>query len=114
LGLTGVVMAEMCAYGFHKIPFTCTCQPGKANIQFAFWGLMGALPLTRLAMKYEWTHLRTPPWTVAILVVLSVLALAARWSTRRAAAGAEALQFEGFEEPEVMSLKLPQEGGLLR
>ena len=114
LALIGVIMAEMCAYGFHKIPFTCTYQPGRANIQFAFWGLMGALPLTRLAMKYEWTHLRTPQWTAAILAVLSVLALAARWTTGRAAVGAETLQFEGFEEPEVMSLKLPQESGLLR
>ena len=37
LGLLGMILVEACLYGFHKIPFTCSYLPGKANVYYLFF-----------------------------------------------------------------------------
>ena len=99
LGLAGSILADLCSHGFHKIPFTCSFQPGKGNIQFAFWGLLVLLPLTRMAANHVWRTLQHPSGRALVIVSLCTLAVAARWRTRRAAKLAEAMLFEEVEEP---------------
>jgi ABC-type Na+ transport system ATPase subunit NatA len=48
------------------------------------------------------------------IVSLCILAMAARWRTRRAAKLADAMQFEEVEEPQIVSLELSNDGVLLR
>jgi hypothetical protein len=38
LALLGCILVETCLIGFHKVPFTCSYLPGKANVQLIFWG----------------------------------------------------------------------------
>ena len=114
LGLVGSILADLCLHGFHKIPFTCSYQPGKANIQFAFWGFLVLLPFTRMAANHVWKTLQHPSGRAVIIVSLCALAMAARWRTRRAAKLADAMQFEEVDEPQIVSLELSTDGVLLR
>ena len=38
LALLAAILIELCLYNFHKIPFTCSYLPGKANIYLIFFG----------------------------------------------------------------------------
>jgi hypothetical protein len=114
LGLAGSILADLCSHGFHKIPFTCSYQPGKANVQFAFWGFLVSLPLTRMAANHVWKTLQHPGGRAVIIVSLFALAIAARWRTSRAAQLADAMQFEEVDEPQIVSLELSTDGVLLR
>jgi hypothetical protein len=114
LALLGSILADLCAYGFHKIPFTCSYQPGRANIQFAFWGFLVLLPFTRMGANHEWTLLQHTNGQALIALSLVVLALAVRWRTIKAAQAAEAMQFEEVDEPQILTLELSNDGALLQ
>jgi hypothetical protein len=114
LGLLGSILADVCVEGFHKIPFTCSYQPGRVNIQFAFWGFLVLLPLTRMATNREWKLLQHVNGQGLITLVLGILALLARWRTIRSAQAAETMQFEEVDEAEILSLQLSDDGALLR
>jgi hypothetical protein len=114
LGLLGSILADTCAYGFHKIPFTCSYQPGRVNIQFAFWAFLVLLPFTRMASTHEWKLLQHANGQALIALGLSVLALSARWRTIRSAQAAETMQFEEVDEAEILSLELSNDGALLQ
>jgi len=114
LGLVGSILADLCMHGFHKIPFSCSYHPGKANIQFAFWGFLVLLPFARMAANHAWETLQHPSGRASIIVSLCALAMAARWRTRRAAKLADAMQFEEVDEPQIVSLELSTDGVLLR
>jgi hypothetical protein len=109
LGLLGSILADVCVDGFHKIPFTCSYQPGRVNIQFAFWGFLVLLPLTRMATNHEWKLLQHANGQALI-----ALALVARWHTIGSAQSAETMQFEEVDEDEILSLQLSDDGALLR
>ena len=114
LGLLGSILADVCVTGFHKIPFTCSYQPGRVNIQFAFWGFLVLLPLTRMATNHEWKLLQHANGQALIALALGTLALSARWHTIRSAQSAETMQFEELDEAEIISLQLSDDGALLR
>jgi hypothetical protein len=114
LGLLGSILADLCTHGFHKIPFTCSYQPGRVNIQFAFWGFLVLLPLTRMAVNHEWKLLQHANGQALIAITLGVLALSARWWRMRLAQSAETMQFEEVDEAEILSLELSHDGALLR
>ena len=114
LGLLGSILADLCTHGFHKIPFTCSYQPGRVNIQFAFWGFLVLLPLTRMAVNHEWKLLQHANGQALIAITLGVLALSARWWRIRSAQSAETMQFEEVDEAEILSLQLSDDGALLR
>jgi hypothetical protein len=87
-------------------------MPGKANVQFAFWGFVVMLPLTRMVADREWIALHHPLKATLVIIVLGVPATAARWRTTRLAKQAEAVQFEETEDAIVLSLGLSQDGAL--
>jgi hypothetical protein len=114
LGLLGSMITDLCAYDFHKIPFTCSYQPGRVNIQFAFWGFLVLLPFTRMAANHEWKLLQHANGQALIVIGLGVLALSARWRTIRSAQRAETMQFEELDDAEILSLELSNDGALLQ
>jgi hypothetical protein len=114
LALLGSLIADLCAYDFRKIPFTCSYQPGRVNIQFAFWGFLVLLPFTRMAAGHEWNLLQHANGQALIVLGLGVLALSARWRTIRSAQMAETMQFEEVDDAEIISLELSNDGALLQ
>jgi hypothetical protein len=106
LGLLGSILGDVCMHGFHKIPFTCSYQPGKGNIQFAFWGFLALIPFTWMAADEEWEILHRPESCAILVMALFVVAVASRWRTTRAAKSADGMQFEEVEEGEIQSLGL--------
>jgi hypothetical protein len=113
LALLGSMLCDVCMLDFHKIPFTCSYQPGKAKMQFAFWGIVLLLPLTFVGAGYEWRYLESFRGQILIAALLVLPAVALRWWAVRGARGAEAMQFEETEESEIVSLALaPDSVGL--
>jgi hypothetical protein len=107
LAMLGSMLCDVCMRGFHKIPFTCSYQPGKTKMQFAFWGIVLLLPLLYVGAGYEWRYLQGLQGQIMIAGLLVLPAMALRWWAARGARGAEAMQFEETEESEIVSLALP-------
>ncbi len=101
--LLGMLLVELCLFGFEKIPFACSYLPGRANVHFAFWvSLLLGLWFLDGASNWEMHMLRSPmAWGETVLVLTLALPLA-RWvATLRAPADKE-LRFEE-EYPEVVT-----------
>jgi hypothetical protein len=113
LALLGMILSDVCASGFRKIPFTCSYQPGKANLQFAIWAALVLLPLSILGAAYEWLHLQTVSGQLIFAVALLVPALVLRWWTDRRMGTVDELQFEEAEEPPIVSLALSADAAML-
>jgi hypothetical protein len=109
LGLLGVILADLSMGGFRKIPFTCSYQPGKGNLQFALWGALVLLPLTLLGARYEWRQLQSAHGQMVFAGALVLPALMLRWWAARRMRAVEELQFEDVEEPQLVSLELTTE-----
>src|SRR5580704_253006 len=107
LALLGSILSDVCMHGFHKIPFTCSYQPGKTKMQFAFWGIVLLVPLTFVGAGYEWRYLQSIGGRALIAALLVLPAMVLRWWAARGAKGAEAMQFEETEESEIVVLALP-------
>jgi hypothetical protein len=106
LALLGSMLTDLFTHGFHKIPFTCSYRPGKANLQFALWGLFVLLPFTLIAAVFEWRSLQSSRGQFLVGTALLVPALLLRWWTVRSAELVDAMQFEEIEESEIVSLAL--------
>ena len=107
LALLGSSLCDVCMHGFHKIPFTCSYQPGRSKMQFAFWGIVLLVPLTYMGASYEWRYLQSVNGQILIAALLVLPAMALRWWAARAAKGAEAMLFEETGESEIVVLALP-------
>ena len=114
LGLLGTILIEACLCGFHKIPFTCSYLPGKANVYYLFFAytLLAVTFLDRAAVL-ERNALPSPAQFIMVLLVLTILAILARWRTWAfsQSEGAE-LRFEELEAPAVLELGLYRDGTL--
>lgn len=114
LALLGSILCDVCMRGFHKIPFTCSYQPGKTTVQFAFWGMVPLLPLLFMGAGYEWRYLQSLRGQILVAGLLVLPAIATRWWSAREAQGIEAMQFEEAEEGEIVLLALPVDTVALR
>jgi hypothetical protein len=114
IGLLSFTLAELCLYGFHKIPFTCSYLPGKSNFHIKFWlFLMLGLNVTLRGADFERSALSDPRKYLGILAMLSVAAIIAKWRTQaNARSEATALQFEDEWSPVILSLGLHRDGTL--
>jgi hypothetical protein len=108
LGLWGTILVEVCLYGFHKIPFTCSYLPGKANLYFYFfaYALLSMALLDGIALLERNALQNTARYVIALLV-MTALAILARWRTMAISRslGAE-LRFEELDPPAILELKL--------
>jgi len=114
LGLLGAILVEVCLHDFHKIPFTCSYLPGKANVYYLFfvYALLSVTFLDRAAV-WERNALQDSGRFTMVLLVLSILVVSARWRPWELAQseGVE-LRFEEMEPPLVLELGLYRDGTL--
>lgn len=114
LGLLGTILVEACLYGFHKIPFTCSYLPGKANVYYLFFAytMLSVTFLDRAAVL-ERNALQSPAQFTVVLLVLTISALLVRWRTGAfSQSEGTALRFEELETPAVLELGLYRDGTL--
>ena len=109
LGLLGVLFTELGLLGFHKIPFTCSFLPGKANVQFVFWAyLLLLIPLTEKSARFEQTALENPLKYLLTLSIVGIVALALWiWNTHQA--DSVVLNFEELPPAEIVGLGLSRD-----
>jgi hypothetical protein len=115
LALFGVIVADISLIEFHKLPFTCSYLPGKANIQFMFWGLViVVLPLLGLAAMVERQALQSRHQSVLMVIALSAVSIGL-WAVNRYRAKSAVLYFEEAPPETITTLGLahggPQEAG---
>ncbi|MBI1791296.1 MAG: serine hydrolase [Acidobacteria bacterium] len=107
----GLILAEICLHGFQKIPFTCSYLPGKSQVHLSVLGGLGLLGYLGLSVRYELRVLEDFGGTIAVVVVLALIAACARWRTQAAARSEqEEIQFEEAPEPAVQTLRLNRDG----
>jgi hypothetical protein len=108
LGLLGMILAELCLRGAHKIPFTCSYLPGKSNLHVTFWLCVLVLPaFVAKAAELEVIALSSLTPGALLIGVLMALWFALRWWTTQAAESeGSAAEFEDSPADEVLTLKL--------
>jgi hypothetical protein len=112
LGLLGTILAEACLYRFHKIPFTCSYLPGKANVFYLFlaYATLTVYLLDKAAQLEQNASQSTARYT-AVLLVMGAVAIMLRWLTSVLSRSEEAeLSFEEEETPTVLELGLHKDG----
>jgi hypothetical protein len=114
LAILGMILADVCLFGFQKIPFTCSYLPGKTNVYVAFWVYVYAVvPLTDWGVRFERRALENAAGFAAMLAILGIAALCARRRTVAPAKPEEAmLEFEALPTPEIFALGLYRDGVL--
>lgn len=113
LALLGIIIGEMRLHGFHKIPFTCSYQPGKSRLNMAALAVGCVVFLMEKCAAAEEAALRSRTLYVAIAGGLVAAAVLCWWRT-----GAEAqsegvsLKFDDPPEPAILPLGLYRDGVL--
>ncbi len=106
LALLGWFFAEISLVGFYKVPFTCSYLPGKANIQFAFWGFVVVLLVLAVWFgPFEMQALSMAP-RYASLIVVVIVATCGLWAFNRHEAESAVLYFEELPDPVITTLGL--------
>jgi len=107
LAFLASILADVCLFGFRKIPFTCSYLPGKSKVHLTFWfcSLM-ILAIIQLAVNWEVRALHTPFGGPAVVAGLGLLALAARVSTNFRSREDIAVQWEESHSDETIVLGL--------
>ncbi len=107
LAMISLVLAELCLYGFDKIPFTCSYLPGKSQVHMVVLGAVALLWAIAFGVRYERLALEDPARCGLVLGALGAVWAAARWRTAVHARSDESeVQFEESEDPAVMGLGL--------
>jgi len=111
LWIAGAILVDICLYGFHKIPFTCSYLPGKMHLHLAFFIGFGMLLLVVWLVQYELQSLTGPAAYARMIAVLALAAAAARWSTAASVKDEDvSVQFEETLAPAVQVLGLTRDG----
>lgn len=111
LALLGAILVEAGLYGFHKIPFTCSYLPGKANIYvLVLICAPFAIPLLIRIVMVEQNALQSAAVYSVVVTAMAFAVIAARWSTAALARSeGAALRFEEIEPPEIEGLQLTRD-----
>lgn len=111
LGLLGTILADVCLWGFRKIPFTCSYLPGKSQVHMIVVAAVILILLVAQSVIWEQEALQRPGIMAAMLTLLAVAAVAIRWRiTVLARSDQEGLQFEEEGTPAVLELGLYRDG----
>jgi hypothetical protein len=111
LWLAGMILVDVCLYGFKKIPFTCSYLPGKTHLPIAFIiGFATFLGVVWLAAE-ELTAIQRPAPYLEMVAGLALAAGAARWCALTSVKDEDvAVQFEEIMPPPVQLLGLTRDG----
>jgi hypothetical protein len=105
--LLGMLFVELCLYTFHKIPFTCSYLPGKANIHFVFWAcLLFFIRLLKDGANFEGRMLLNLPNWILMVLFLATVAAGMRWLNEARSRLTDEVLFEEEDLAEIVSLKL--------
>jgi CubicO group peptidase (beta-lactamase class C family) len=110
LGLIGMLLTDLCLYGFRKIPFTCSYLPGKSQVHMVFLGALGLMYFIMFSVKFEREMLLQARSTAAMLAPFAVAALGFRLWTTLTTSSEDELQFEEARDPAVLELGLHRDG----
>jgi len=103
----GILLIEICLYGFQKVPFTCSYLPGKANLHFAFWAcLMVFLRLLQEGAEFEGHVLEDAVRCCILICTLMAGAAGMRWFNQTRTGSTEGLLLEEEDEAVLVSLNL--------
>jgi hypothetical protein len=106
LALFGCILAEIGLVGLYKIPFTCSFNPGKSNIQFVFWAfLVVFMAVGASGARFELQSFHHPLQYAGIIGVLAGAYVGLRIFNRREAKEA-VLYYEELEDEVVTKLGL--------
>jgi len=112
LGLLGAILVELSLGGVQKIPFTCSYLPGRSNFHMTFWLSIGlVLGIIVQCAEFERRALANPAQLAAVLAVLGIVAVLARWRTTPANWEEAAVEFEVAPSNQILVLGLPRDGG---
>jgi hypothetical protein len=112
LGLLGSILVEFSLGGIQKIPFTCSYLPGKSNFHLTFWlCVWGLVSVVAKSADLERHTLESPTRLSAMLVILGIAAVLARWRTAPADWEEAAVEFEEVPSGAILVLGLPRDGG---
>lgn len=104
--LLGWFFAEISLAGFYKVPFTCSYLPGKANVQFAFWGFVIVLLVLAVWFgPFEMLALSNPLHYAGLIAVV-MAAACGLWAFNRHEAESAVLYFEELPDPVITTLGL--------
>jgi hypothetical protein len=111
LGLLGATVAYVCLAVFRKIPFTCSYLPGKSYLHMAFLTATFLMLLIIRGVVFESAALRDPTSYAAMVTVLAVAMLVARWwAVSRGNEVDAVVQFEEVPAPILQTLGLNRDG----
>jgi len=106
LGLIGILLSDVCLYGFRKIPFTCSYLPGKSRVNMVFLAALGLVYGIMGAVQVEQQVLQDPRATLALVTSFAVAAAAVRLGAIRTRSDDDELQFEESAPPAIQELGL--------
>jgi hypothetical protein len=113
LALLALTVADLRLSGFHKLPFTCSYQPGKTQWHMAVLAFGILLFVTVKAAELEKDALSSPMIYAAMVATLIAAAVLARFRAQsNARSEAVSLSFDDPPEPVVQSLGLYRDGVL--
>jgi hypothetical protein len=111
LGLLGAIVAYVCLAEFRKIPFTCSYLPGKSYLHMAFLTAAFLMLFIVRGVVFESAALQNGSSYTAMVSVLAVAALAARWwAVARGNEVDAVVQFEEVPAPALQTLGLNRDG----
>jgi hypothetical protein len=111
LGLLGLTVAYVCLAAFRKIPFTCSYLPGKSYLHMAFLTAAFLMLLTIRGVVFESAALRNRSSYTAMVAVLAVAAICARWwAISRGNEVDAVVQFEEVQAAVLQTLGLNRDG----
>jgi hypothetical protein len=108
------VLADVCLYGFQKIPFTCSYLPGKTQINLAILAGIGLIYAIFFGAEFERRAIADTASYFGMLAALAALAGFTRWRMAARARSEAVLLFEEELPGAVITLGLPRDGGSSR
>jgi ABC-type transport system involved in multi-copper enzyme maturation permease subunit len=102
LALVGWIVVELCLIGVSKIPFACSYLPGKTNLQYVFWGLVGIFLPIAMSLANEEVRVMGSPLRFGTMVGILAATGAGLWFSNRYRARSAVLYYEETE-PEVIT-----------
>lgn len=111
LAVFGIIAAELCLYGFRKIPFTCAYLPGKTRVNLINLAGYGVFMVLAQLADFEASLLSNPAKAAWFTAGLAAAAIALRrYVDGLAKSEAAAVQFEDLDTPAVLTLGLNRDG----
>jgi hypothetical protein len=106
--MLSLILIELLLINFRKIPFTCSYQPGKANI--ALLGILYWLGFSTYAYSMatleRWLLKDDARWIGSLILMPVVLGALARWRRRTMFVDGAGIVYEDEPNPEVQTLGL--------